>query len=200
MGILVGLRLQVTYRRQVSGIQRVEEIVRVILMISRVTRHSNRRRTGGAGVGWIARAGVILKRLMMLNVIGLGQSRDRRNRAPFAQSGSVGVGRREIEPSLEPSPGKSRGVEQIAYIFSAEADLKRSRAGTHVHEGISITDKRKAALAVGDFVAGWPVQGRGDSVGLSRNQIDGARRRGSKLRVVGVIAQREVLRILPHGG
>ena len=124
MAILIRLGLEEGDGREISNRERVVEIVHVILMIRRIGRRSDRGGAGRARMGQVACAGVKLEGLVMLHVIALRQSGDRRNGAAVAVGGPVGIGRREIESPLEPAPGKARGVEQIAHVLSGHFSVK----------------------------------------------------------------------------
>ena len=116
MGVLVRLRLEVTDSRQVSRVQRIEKVVEIVLMVGCVTRQTDTRHAGRARMGGVGRARVELERLMVRHVIRFRQPGDGRHSAPVAARGPVRIGDREIEAALEPTPGKSGGVEQIAHV------------------------------------------------------------------------------------
>jgi len=115
-----------------------------------------------------------------------------------------GFGDREVEAALKPAPRKSRRVKQIADVDVVRAEVHLKFAGTRasVEQGIGVADQRPAALSIQRLVAAGRIQGGRliDSVRLTGDQIDRTWRRRPELRVVGVIVQCEVLRILPHRG
>src|SRR6476620_7775939 len=102
MTILVGGGLQVADGREIAGSQSSEEIAEIVLMI-RLIRLPDR--SDWRQVMLVVRAGIILERLVVRNVIGHGSARNVGMRC--RANGRTPCHRRRSEAALEPSPGNS---------------------------------------------------------------------------------------------
>ena len=142
---------------------------------------------------------VVLERLMVRNVVRLLDVGHLRCGAALAARRTIGIRHGEIEAALEESPGHAGRGEQIAHVLAAELNQFAGRGGTHVAHRVGIADQRQPAIAVADGRAAGIHIGR-DAIGLARNKIDGARRRRPEIGVVGVVAHRVMLRVVPKRG
>ena len=150
----------------------------------------------------IRRRGVVLERLVVLDVVGLHRARD--VRVLGVADRPAALERRRLEAALEPSPRHPVGVHQIADVAPGQrrgdaagspvAVQRRARVRALIEQRLGIADQR----AVGDVAAGSAVRHR--AVGVAADQVDRARRRGPELRVVRVVVEREVLRQVPQRG
>ena len=183
--VLVGRRLQVADGGEVAALQRVEEVVAVVLVVGGVgglpvvlERVADRGHAAGAQVVRVRGARVVLEGLVVRDVVG------RRVRAvgdglvglSRAARGAVGVRDRQIEAALEPSPADALGVEQVADVLARHRRLVRG-GRADVADRIGVADDREAPVSVGDGVARRQgrVVGRRQTVGLPGDEVDGAR-------------------------
>src|SRR5262249_45745430 len=92
MAILEGRGLEEAYRRQVAGVERVEEVVDVVLMVARLGHRragneaaADRSHRAGTRVLSISRRREVLERLVVRDVVDRGErGRPRRGRIGLA--------------------------------------------------------------------------------------------------------------------
>src|SRR5580704_18620671 len=111
MSILIALRLQVANRRQVSGGERIGEVMDIVLVVCRVTGSSHGCGRSRPSVVGVDGAGVVLEGLVVCRVVCLGAGVSGDGRA-VAAGGAVRVGDGEVHATFKPAPGQVGGVEQ----------------------------------------------------------------------------------------
>ena len=114
--------------------------------------------------------------------------------------------RRRREAALEPAPGHARGVEQVADVLSLPlvrtmrvGARARARAAVEVGERVGVAVRgvvvrRRPAVAIG-----LPASSTTPLV-LPVISLERPERRRAEAGAVGVVAHREVLRVVPHRG
>src|SRR5580704_1374262 len=197
--VLIAGGLQEADGREVAGIDGVEEIVGVVLVIAGIALLSDGGHRRWTGVVQVLGGDVVLERLMVRDVIGLGLSSDRRRVRALAAGAAVGVGDGQVEAAFEEAPADARGIQHIADVAAAHLQNFAAGGGAGVADRVGIADQREAAVTVSDDSAA-AVLVRDDTVGLTGNQVQRAIGRGTKVGVVGVIAHGEVLSVVPQGG
>src|SRR5580698_2853544 len=198
VAILIARRLQERDGGKNALAQRGEEIRGVVLVVGRtgVSDFIDRSRTR---VSRVRGGSVILKRLVVRNVVSLGDGGDARGGGALALRGAVGVHRREIESSLEEAPADARVVQQVADVLAAHAEFFAGRSGADVTDRIGVADHGRVAVAAIDDRAG-AVFVVAHAVGLAGDQVQRAVGGGTEVRVIRVVAHCEVLRIVPVSG
>ena len=222
MPIFERRRLQEAHGRQVTCLERAEEVMDVILVIGRirgvgmrdqaVTDGLDRARTG---VRRIPGRRIVLEPGVVRDVIHrCERRRARRGRVGFPRAAgrAVGVDDGEIEPAHERTPGDTLGIEQIADVLAGHRDLIERRVRADVLQRVAVADLGDVAGDMGCVAerlvgavqkiarAVENVERGGDAVGLARDQVDGAGRRGTELRRIIVVVQGEMLGVVPHRG
>ena len=225
MPVLERRGLQETHGRQVARLERGEEVIDVIIVIGRIRRVGmrdqavtdglNRTRTG---VGQIAGRCIILEPCMVRDVVHRRECRRARHRrigVPQATGRTVGVDDRQIEAAHERTPGDVLFIEEITDVLPRHRDLIERGIGADIPQRIAIADLShvvEGLQRITERFVGWEFQRRGiagidedvlggsEAVGLARDQVDGAGRRGAELRGVVIVVQREMLGVIPQGG
>ncbi len=77
MAVLIARRLQEADGREVAGIDRIEEVVNVVLVVAGIALLADRRNRGRTGVLQVLRGSVVLERLVVRDVVGLVRAGDR---------------------------------------------------------------------------------------------------------------------------
>ncbi len=209
-------RLQEADRRIVARGHSGEEVVHVVLVMHRrrgvvqrigKANCSHRRRTG---VCKILRARVVLEPRMVLNIVGLVLPQHAREGRPRAAGRAVRVDRGQVEPAHEPAPGNVGRIEQIANVLRGHRCRRRGLGlnRTGVAGRVQVTHQRPAALEVIDHIRRrvgrhaaryhCAVARDHGAVVLTRYHGDCARRRRTIRVGIGVVAHREVLRVVPQ--
>ena len=118
-------------------------------------------------------------------------------RSGFAEVVVAGL----AEAAFEPAPADALLVQQIADVEIPGIDRLRLVArAAEVACGLGIADHRATGGHGSADDVGGRVEIRPEAVGLARGEIDGAHRRGAERRAIGVVVQREALRVVPEGG
>ena len=149
VAVLVAGRLEEADGREIAGVDRIVEVMHVVLVVCAVTVAADLcAEVGRVCSGWRSRRST--GRLVVRNVVRLLDIGDGRGGGALAAGGAVGVHRRQIEAALEEAPGDTRRVQQIADILAAELHQLAGGGGAHVAHRIRIADQGAAAVAVGD--------------------------------------------------
>ena len=130
--------------------------------------------------------GVVLEGLVVGNVVGLVvlvtvEVCERLQ--PVVPLGFFVV--RSKPPSKKPQL-MPRALSRSPMFWPAELNHGAGGGGADVADRIGIADEGEATAAVLDYVAAG-VRLVVDTVGLAGDQVDGARRRGAEVRVIGVV-------------
>jgi len=196
MRVLIGRRLQKAHGRKISARGSRVEILDVILVVGRTSPTDFRQRSRPGVVG-IGHARPISEQRVMRNVIRC-RARQSAGTARAARR-PVGIHDRQVEAAHEAAPAHARRVEQVADRLAAHLDLVARRVRANVPNRIGIANHgQRTVRSAAHFVPG-SVQ-RGDcAVGLACDRVQHAHRRRTEGGAVRVIAQREILRVVPHG-
>ncbi len=170
--------------------------------VERGADRGDRRR---AGVAEVPRRRVVLERLMMRTVVVHIAPDGRGCRTARATGRAVGIDGGQVEAALEPAPANILGVQEVADILARHLGGRARRRRADIAVRIAVAEHREAALAVGndvvDGVGGIGAVARretGRAVGLAGDQVDRAGRGWAEGRAVGIIAHREMLRVIPQ--
>ena len=150
----------------------------------------------GAGrqMMWIGRGQIILKRFVVRQVICRGEPPDAcvlraTNRR------SISISTRRVETTLEPTPGYSPAVQQVA-------DVTASQFHQILPSSQTILESRPWIANHGSLddlrVQRTNVSNDPEPVSLSRNEVDCTWSGGPKRCLVGVVAHRKVLCVVPE--
>ncbi len=109
-----------------------------------------------------------------------------------------GERRRRREPALEPAPAEALRIELVADVGALQRHRVAGRAVVVV--GLGVRDEREATLAVGDGVAVGVrvVDLETDVARVAGDEVDRPGRGRPERRAEEVVAQPEVLRVVPH--
>src|SRR5579859_738857 len=188
VAVLVTGRLEVANGRQFVRICRGPEIRQIILVIGR-PRMPDLVHGCRCQVGRICGLRKVLERFMVRDVIRYGRTGHvRMSSAAYRLTARVYSS--WTETTLEPAPADVFRVEQIADVRAGHGDC----AGT-----LPALIQRRARVADDAAVADAASQRDWRrAVRLARDQIQGTRSRRPKRVAEGVVAHREVLRVIPE--
>src|SRR4029077_12605721 len=156
-------------RGKVASCDCGEEVANIVLMVGGAGV-SNLRQGSWTGMHGVGSRGVVAEKRVVGNVIADG-CREAFG-ASGASRGAVGIDDGEIETAHESAPSHAGRGEEVTDIFSAHLSLGAGCAGTNISDRIGIADHGERAItAAVRFVTGT-VQGAGDAVSLSGNQIE----------------------------
>ena len=185
--VLIGGRLDDADRRQVTGLQRGEKQRQVVLMI---------RLVGLADVGgrarrqmlWILCTRPVLEEGVVRNVV---HHRDAADIVVRLLAGGV------RETAHEGTPGNPRGIQQVADVPARHQDLRPFRVRTDVVRRVGIADHGTARRGIGNEALTREAILDSARKGRAGDEVEQSRGRRAEGRAERVVAQREMLRVVP---
>ena len=129
---------------------------------------------------------------MVRDVVGLRRAGDQRSRAALAAGGAVRIGDGEIEPAVKNPQVTPARVQQVADVRARHAEHFAGRGGANVADGSASPISVESAVAIRRSTAPVPLMLPDHAVGLAGDQVDRAGRGRTEVRVVGVVAHREI--------
>src|SRR5580704_5003281 len=100
----------------------------------------------------------------------------------------------------ERTPGDAGGGEQITDIFPGHLNLRADRTRADIAKGIRVADHRTRVRRVRDEAAAPKTIHDRARKGVAGDEVEETRSRGTEGGAEGIIAQREVLSIVPQRG
>ncbi len=148
MPILIRRRLEEAHCGKVAGLERVNEIMGVVLVVRRAVPVGPNCLDGlGTNVIWVRRRLVVLKRFVMRQIIALPRIGQGRRTAP-ATCRSVWIHRRKIEATLKEPPRYLRLGQQVADVAARHMHQGIRRAGAHIARWLWVRDQCKPAVTI----------------------------------------------------